>query len=90
MILLCGDDTAAARLRPLLPSLLEGGAAARSKCSLGTLVSSSARAPASSGRAWWLRAARDSQGDRPGHWGVQPLPRVLEQAASKAADSTVF
>ena len=26
MILLCGDDTAAARLRPLLPSLLEGGA----------------------------------------------------------------
>ena len=27
MILLCGDDTAAARLRPLLPLLLEGGAA---------------------------------------------------------------
>ena len=44
---------------------------------------------ASSGRAWRLRATRHSQGEA-GPLGAQPLPRVLEPAASKAADSTAF
>ena len=44
---------------------------------------------ASSGRAWRLWAARYSQTEaRP--LGAQPLPRVLEPAASKAADVTAF
>eukprot|EP00964_Phaeocystis_antarctica_P105399 scaffold70427_cov57-Phaeocystis_antarctica.AAC.2 len=44
---------------------------------------------ASSGHAWRLWAARHSQGeDRP--LGAQPLPRVLELAASKAAHLTAF
>eukprot|EP00964_Phaeocystis_antarctica_P036842 scaffold21024_cov55-Phaeocystis_antarctica.AAC.5 len=38
---------------------------------------------ASSGRAWWLRAARHSQGEAQ-PLGAPPLPRVLESAASKA------
>ena len=42
---------------------------------------------ASSGRAWRLWAARHSQGEA-GPLGAQPLPRVLELAASKAADLT--
>ena len=43
---------------------------------------------ASSGRAWRL-TARHSQGEaRP--LGPQPLPRVLELAASRAAESTAF
>ena len=42
---------------------------------------------ASSGRAWRLWAARHSQGET-GPLGAQPLPRVLDLAASKAADST--
>ena len=43
---------------------------------------------ASSGRAWRL-TARHSQGEaRP--LGAQPLPRVLELAASRAAESTAF
>ena len=43
---------------------------------------------ASSGRAWRL-TARHSQGEaRP--LGPQPLPRVLELAASRAAESTGF
>eukprot|EP00964_Phaeocystis_antarctica_P139696 scaffold104499_cov30-Phaeocystis_antarctica.AAC.1 len=41
---------------------------------------------ASPGRAWRLRAARHSQGEA-GPPGAQPLPRVLERAASKVADS---
>ena len=42
---------------------------------------------ASSGCAWRLWAARHSYGEaRP--LGSQPLPRVLEPAASKVADST--
>ena len=44
---------------------------------------------ASSGRAWWLWAAWYSQGEA-GPLGAQPLPRVLEPAASKAADFTAF
>ena len=40
---------------------------------------------ASSGRAWRLRAARHSQ-EEAGPLGAQPLPRVLELAASTAAD----
>ena len=44
---------------------------------------------ASSGRAWRLWAARLSQ-EEAGPLGVHPLPRVLELAASKAADSTAF
>ena len=40
---------------------------------------------ASSGRAWRLRAARHSQ-EEADPLGAQPLPRVLEPAASKAAD----
>ena len=44
---------------------------------------------ASSGRAWWLWAARRSQ-EEAGPLGAQPLPRVLELAATKAADFTAF
>ena len=44
---------------------------------------------ASSGRAWRLWAARHSQ-EEAGPLGTQPLPRVLELAASKAADFTAF
>jgi hypothetical protein len=41
----------------------------------------------SSGCAWWLWAARHSQGEvRP--LAAQPPPRVLEPAASKVSDST--
>ena len=40
---------------------------------------------ASSGRAWRLWAARHSQ-EEAGPLGAQPVPRVLELAASKAAD----
>ena len=40
---------------------------------------------ASSGRAWRLWAARRSQAEA-GPLGAQPLPRLLELAASKAAD----
>ena len=48
---------------------------------------------ASSGRAWrpWLaRNSRHFQGVRPSpeQVGAEPVPRVLESAASKAADST--
>ena len=42
---------------------------------------------ASSGRAWWHWPARHSQ-EAAGPLGAQPLPRVLELAASKAADFT--
>ena len=42
---------------------------------------------ASSGRAWRLWAARHSQ-EEADPLGAQPLPRVLELAASKAADVT--
>ena len=44
---------------------------------------------ASSGRAWRLRAARYSQ-EEAGPLGAQPLPRVLERSASKAAHLTAF
>ena len=44
---------------------------------------------ASSGHAWRLRAARHSQ-EEAGPPGAQPPPRLLERAASKAADSTAF
>eukprot|EP00964_Phaeocystis_antarctica_P137305 scaffold101818_cov45-Phaeocystis_antarctica.AAC.1 len=44
---------------------------------------------ASSGRPLRLWAARHSQGEA-GPLGTQPLPRVLEPAASKAADFTAF
>ena len=44
---------------------------------------------ASSGRAWWPRAARHSQGG-PRPLGSQPRPQLLERAASKAADFTAF
>ena len=44
---------------------------------------------ASSGRAWRLWLARPSR-EEAGPLGAQPLPRVLERAASKAADSTAF
>ena len=44
---------------------------------------------ASSGRAWWLWAARHSQ-EEAGPLGAPPLPRVLELAASNAADSAAF
>ena len=44
---------------------------------------------ASSGRAWRLWTARHSQGEAD-PLGAQPLPRVLEPAASKAADSPAF
>ena len=42
---------------------------------------------ASLGRTWQLWLARPSQG-KAQSLGAQPLPRVLELAASKAADST--
>eukprot|EP00964_Phaeocystis_antarctica_P042772 scaffold24522_cov36-Phaeocystis_antarctica.AAC.1 len=44
---------------------------------------------ASSGRAWWLWADRHSQGEAQ-PLGAQPLPWVLEPAASTAADFTAF
>ena len=44
---------------------------------------------ASSGRAWRLWPARHSQ-EEVGPLGVQPLPRVLELAASKAANFSSF
>ena len=44
---------------------------------------------ASSGRAWRLWAARHSQ-EEAGPLGAQPLPRVLELTASKAAHFTAF
>ena len=44
---------------------------------------------ASSGRAWRLWAARHSQGEAQ-PLGAQPLPRVLELAASNVADLTAF
>ena len=44
---------------------------------------------ASSGRGWRFRAARHSQ-EEAGPLDAQPLPRVLELAASKAADFTAF
>ena len=44
---------------------------------------------ASSGRAWQLWAARHSQ-EEADSLGAQPPPRVLERAASKAADSTTI
>ena len=43
----------------------------------------------SSGRAWRLWAARHSQ-EEAGPLGAQPLPRVLELAASKAAQITAW
>ena len=42
---------------------------------------------ASSGRAWQLWPARYFQ-EEAGPLGAQPLPRVLERAASKATDFT--
>ena len=44
---------------------------------------------ASSRRALRLQAARHSQEEASPLW-AQPMPRVLELAASKAADSTAF
>ena len=44
---------------------------------------------ASSGRAWRRLAARHSQ-EEAGPLSAQPLPRMLEPAASTAADSTAF
>ena len=44
---------------------------------------------ASSGRTWRLWAARHSQ-EEAGPLGAQPLPLLLERAASKAADVTAF
>ena len=44
---------------------------------------------ASSGRAWWLRAARHSQGEA-GPLGAQPLPRVLEPSGSRTAHFPAF
>ena len=43
----------------------------------------------SSGGAWQLWAARHSQ-EAAGPLGAQPLPRVLERAASKAAHVTTL
>ena len=70
-----------------LPSSLERaglvGSTAWSKCPpLAVLQLGSC---ASSGRAWRLWAARHSQ-EEAGPLGAPPLPRVLERAASKAAD----
>jgi hypothetical protein len=45
---------------------------------------------ASSGRAWRLWAACTPKGGAVGPPGAQPLPQVLELAASKAADVTAF
>ena len=44
---------------------------------------------ASSGHAWRPWAVRYSQGEA-GPLGAQQMPRLLERAASKAADSTAF
>ena len=44
---------------------------------------------ASSKRAWWLRTAQYSQ-EEAGSLSAQPLPRLLEPAAPKAANLTAF
>ena len=49
----------------------------------------SSAAPAPSKRAWRLWAPRHSQ-EEAGPLGAQPVPRMLELAASKAADFTAF
>ena len=50
----------------------------------GPLAVSKLGSCASSGRAWRLWVARHAQ-EEAGSLGAQPLPRVLEPAASKAA-----
>eukprot|EP00964_Phaeocystis_antarctica_P049545 scaffold28735_cov63-Phaeocystis_antarctica.AAC.2 len=55
----------------------------------GPLAAPQLGSRASSGRAWRLWAARHSR-EAAGPLGAQPLPRVLERAASKAADLTAF
>ena len=55
----------------------------------GPLAVSKLGSCASSGRAWRLWVARHSQ-EEPGPLGAQPLPRVLERAASKATGFTAF
>jgi hypothetical protein len=69
-------------------------ARSKSKWPLGSAPARLLRHPqgASVRRPW---AARHSQGKRPALWaqcplGAQPLPRVLERAASNAADPTAF
>ena len=64
-----------------------GGAAAQSKCSSWQRPSS-APVPFRA-RLVALAGSTHSQGE-PGPLGAQPMPRVLELAASKAADSTAF
>ena len=66
---------------PVLPVLQHGQ---RAVWALPPLTSC-----ASSGRAWRLWAARHSQGEA-SPLGPQPLPRVLELAASKAAHLPAF
>ena len=53
------------------------------------LAASQLASCASSGRAWRLWAARRSQ-EEAGPLGAQPLPWMLEPAASKAADFPAF
>ena len=55
----------------------------------GPLAVSKLGSCASSGRAWRLWVARHSQ-EEPRPLGAQPLPRVLERAASKATGFTAF
>ena len=67
----------------------QGGARRRSMVKVPPLAVPQLGSCASSGRAWRRWAARHSQEDG-GPLGAPPPPRVLERAASKAADSTAF
>ena len=67
------------------------GDAARPRRPLGSAPSAAPQLGscycASSGRAWWLRAARHSQG-KAGPPGAPPPPRLLAPAGFQAADCT--
>ena len=65
----------------------KGSARARSTCPPCAAPQLAPRA--SSGRARRLRAAQHSQGEA-GPPGALPRPRLLEPAATEAADSTAF
>jgi hypothetical protein len=73
----------------------EAGGAGCSRARSGATLHSRRAVPkpgacASSGCAWRLQPARHSQGKRPAHWAASPLPRLLERAAFRAAESTAF
>lgn len=72
---------------------------ARPSCSTGARRSSAVNVPAWQcrarlvrllGRAWRLRAARDTQSERPGYWAPSHGLRRSSQPVAKVADSTAL